>query len=68
MEANGVSPRSGSEVDREIFHAMRGLTDVVLVGAQTVRAEGYGPAQPTCPRWLRDGSRVDRPSATDGSG
>ena len=47
VEANGVSRGVSSEVDREIFHAMRGLTDVVLVGAQTVRAEGYGPARPT---------------------
>ncbi|SHN14335.1 pyrimidine reductase family protein [Cryptosporangium aurantiacum] len=29
--------------DAELFRLMRVLADVVLVGAQTVRAEGYGP-------------------------
>jgi len=29
--------------DRALFRAMRAVADVVLVGAQTVRAEGYGP-------------------------
>ncbi len=28
--------------DAELFRLMRGLADVVLVGAETVRAEGYG--------------------------
>lgn len=46
VEANGKSHGVSSDVDREIFHTMRALADVVLVGAQTVRAEGYGPAKP----------------------
>ena len=52
--------------DAELFLLMRALADVVLVGAQTVRQEGYGPVRlpaeriearraagrrRTCPRW-----------------
>ena len=47
VEAGGVSKGVSSEVDRQVFHLMRGLADVILVGAQTVRSEGYGPARPT---------------------
>jgi riboflavin-specific deaminase-like protein len=36
--ADGVS----GPADRDLFHAMRTLADVVLVGAGTVRAEHYG--------------------------
>lgn len=31
--------------DRELFHRLRGLADVILVGAATVRQERYGPAR-----------------------
>lgn len=44
-----VSGRSGglsSAADKRVFGALRGACDVVLVGAGTVRAEGYGPARP----------------------
>jgi len=37
--ADGVS----GPADRELFHAIRSLADVVLVGAGTARAENYGP-------------------------
>src|SRR4051794_39084156 len=33
----------GDEGDRELFQLLRGLADVVIVGAETVRVEGYGP-------------------------
>jgi riboflavin biosynthesis pyrimidine reductase len=36
-----------SPADQEVFHHLRSLADVVLVGAGTVRAESYGPARPT---------------------
>jgi riboflavin-specific deaminase-like protein len=39
----GVSGALASEGDRRIFFLLRGLADVILVGAQTVRAERYGP-------------------------
>ncbi|HEX5632702.1 MAG TPA: pyrimidine reductase family protein [Gemmatimonadales bacterium] len=40
---NGVSGPLNNEVDKEVFDVLRMLTDVVLVGAGTIRAEGYGP-------------------------
>jgi len=43
-----LAGRSGglsTAADRELFHHLRSLADVVLVGASTVRAEGYGPAR-----------------------
>lgn len=46
VEVEGVSRGVSSDIDREVFHVLRALCDVVLVGAQTVRAEGYGPARP----------------------
>ncbi|MCW2967884.1 MAG: bifunctional deaminase-reductase domain protein [Solirubrobacteraceae bacterium] len=35
----------GNPADHELFHALRGAADAVLVGAGTVRAEGYGPME-----------------------
>ena len=35
----------GGPADKAVFAALRGLCDVVLVAAGTVRAEGYGPAR-----------------------
>ena len=43
--------------DAELFRLMRALADVVLVGAQTVRAEGYGPIR------LPPGLRAEREAA-----
>jgi riboflavin biosynthesis pyrimidine reductase len=40
-----VSPL-GSEVDQKVLWLLRGLSDVVIVGANTVRVEGYGPIPP----------------------
>lgn len=39
----GVTGALGSPGDKRIFFWLRSLADVILVGAQTVRAEGYGP-------------------------
>ena len=39
---DGVTEPLSSAGDKAIFFLLRALTDVVLVGAQTVRAEGYG--------------------------
>jgi riboflavin biosynthesis pyrimidine reductase len=39
----GLSGGLGGPGDRALFHALRALTDVIMVGAGTVRAEGYGP-------------------------
>jgi riboflavin-specific deaminase-like protein len=40
---NGVSRPLGSPGDRHIFFLLRSLADAILVGAGTVRTEGYGP-------------------------
>jgi len=34
-----------SDADREVLHTLRGLADLIVVGAGTVRAEGYGPPE-----------------------
>jgi len=39
--AGGIS----TAADRDLFHRLRRLADVILVGASTVRAERYGPAR-----------------------
>jgi riboflavin biosynthesis pyrimidine reductase len=43
---DGRSRPISCPADMRIFGTLRGLADVVLVGAQTVRDEGYRPAQP----------------------
>ena len=37
----------GGMADKAMFSALRGVADLVLAGAGTVRAEGYGPARPS---------------------
>ncbi len=43
----GRSGGLSGAADREIFALLRSLSDVILVGAGTVRAEHYGPAEPS---------------------
>src|SRR4051794_27199790 len=45
IAVNGRSGLLGGTGDREVFHVLRSLADVILVGAGTARAEGYGPAR-----------------------
>jgi riboflavin-specific deaminase-like protein len=40
---DGRSGTLSNRADRELFHALRGAVDGVLVGAGTIRAERYGP-------------------------
>jgi riboflavin biosynthesis pyrimidine reductase len=40
---DGVSGGLGGAADRRVFDILRQLCDVVIVGAGTVRGEGYGP-------------------------
>ena len=42
---DGHSAGLSSAPDKQIFALLRALADVVLVGAGTVRAEGYGPGR-----------------------
>lgn len=47
-QAEGKSGGLSGEADKKVFRALRGLADVILVGATTVRTEGY--RQPAAPR------------------
>lgn len=49
-EVGGRSGALGGPGDRAVFRTLRWLADVVLVGAQTVRAEDYGPVVVPPPR------------------
>jgi riboflavin-specific deaminase-like protein len=63
--AISVEGRSGGlsgEADRLLFHVLRGLSDVIVVGAGTARAENYGLAKPTWPQ-LRAGRPATPPIA-----
>lgn len=42
---DGVSGGLGGKPDQEVFRAVRGVADVILVASATVRAETYGPPQ-----------------------
>ncbi|GAA3128876.1 pyrimidine reductase family protein [Planomonospora alba] len=56
----GLSGGLSGAGDRRVFGVLRGLCDVILAGAETVRSEGYGPARPRESwRALREG----RPAA-----
>jgi riboflavin-specific deaminase-like protein len=52
---DGLSGGLGGPGDRAVFLHLRSLADVILVGAGTVRAEGYGP--PELPAKLREARR-----------
>jgi riboflavin biosynthesis pyrimidine reductase len=49
----GKSGQLGGPGDRAVFSLLRELADVILVGAGTVRAEGYAGARPTVPQRQR---------------
>ena len=54
IEVEGRSGGLGSPADKAMFHALRELPDVIVVGAGTVRAENYGPVR------LDDAARARR--------
>ena len=41
--ADGTSGSINNAADKRVFHTLRDLADVIVVGAGTVRAEGYRP-------------------------
>lgn len=45
VSVRGRSGALGGPADRRVFQALRSLADVVVVGAGTARAEGYGPVR-----------------------
>ena len=47
VTSDDVSADLGSPADQEIFRTLRSLADVILVGAETVRKENYGPPKLT---------------------
>jgi riboflavin biosynthesis pyrimidine reductase len=51
---DGRSGTLGGPADKGLFAVLRSLADVILVGAATVRAEGYGPVR------LDEGARSRR--------
>ncbi len=53
----GRSGALGGRADKAVFAALRSRADVILVGAATVRIEGYGPAR------LNDEARAGRMAA-----
>ncbi len=59
---DGRSEALGGEGDLAGFRALRSLVDVVLVGAGTVRAEGYGPARPRAVERRRARGQADTPT------
>lgn len=59
----GLSGAISGEADKRVFGRLRGLADVVLAGAGTVRAEGYKPARdkPTFADRRRDAGQAPTP-------
>lgn len=53
----GRSGQLGGPGDRTVFGALREMADVILVGAGTVRTEGYAGARPTVAQRQRRQSR-----------
>ena len=51
-----------SRRDRAVFWELRALADMILVGAGTVRAEGYGPARPSEERRRQREARGQTPA------
>ena len=45
ITVNGRSGMLGGPADRRLFQVLRSMADVIVVGAGTARAEGYGPAK-----------------------
>ena len=57
----GTSGALGGPADRATFHALRGVPDVILAGAGTVRAEGYGPPRTDAGQQARRVARGQEP-------
>lgn len=59
----GQSAGISSPSDRLLFATVRGLADVILVGAQTVRTEGYGQpkARPELSHRRHEAGQAERP-------
>lgn len=60
IAVDGRTKEMSSPADKAVFHLLRSLPDVILAGAQTVRAESYGPPKISEERQAR---RVERGQA-----
>ncbi|NNF54579.1 MAG: pyrimidine reductase family protein [Acidimicrobiales bacterium] len=47
ISIDGASEGLGGPMDFEVFMALRSISDVIIVGAETVRVERYKPPRPT---------------------
>ena len=61
VTSDDVSADLGSPADQEIFRTLRSLADVILVGAETVRKEDYGPPKLTAELRAQRESRGQQP-------
>ena len=61
VTSDDVSADLGSPADQEIFRTLRSLGDVILVGAETVRKENYGPPKLTAELQAQRKSRAQQP-------
>ena len=61
VTSDDVSADLGSPADQEIFRTLRSLADVILVGAETVRKENYGPPKLTAELQAQRKSRSQQP-------
>lgn len=61
VTSEDVSADLGSPADQEIFRTLRSLADVILVGAETVRKEDYGPPKLTAELREQRKSRGQQP-------
>ncbi|QDO88556.1 deaminase [Ornithinimicrobium ciconiae] len=62
---DGLSGSINSSADKQVFDVLRALADVVVVGAGTIRAEGYGRLRTEDPALVqvrRAAGRADHPT------
>jgi riboflavin biosynthesis pyrimidine reductase len=58
---NGQADGLGGPSDQRLFHLLRSLADAVVVGAGTMRTEGYGPVRIDDARQAQCQARGQRP-------
>ena len=62
VESDGYSRGLSNAVDQRVFALLRVHTDAVMVGAGTLRHEGYGPARTAADDLRAAAARPDSPS------
>ena len=64
IAVEGRTKNMSSVADKLVFHLLRSIPDVILAGAQTVRAEHYGPPRISEERQARRVARGQSPQPT----